>query len=82
MVTYLLAQTGGRIFGSRRLERSRLYQASQAITGDRARVVLEQLNTIPQAALPYIPDLSNARRFFVLHSGHFEPFDAVCTSGR
>jgi hypothetical protein len=80
-VTYVLAQTGSREFVSRRLARGRLYVATTIAVGKyRYRLVLRQLNEIPGAAVTYIPNPSNAREFFVLHSGHFQPFDATCVN--
>jgi hypothetical protein len=79
-MTYLLAQTGGRQFVSRRLQRGRVYLVNGAVRQGRLRLSLQLLDVVPLAALRYIPDARNDRRFFVLHSGHFQPFDAVCTT--
>jgi hypothetical protein len=82
-VTYVLAQSSTREFVSRRLERGRVYLATGVPGKGRTRLVLQRLNFVPAEAWRFIPaEISNDRIFFVLHSGHFQPFDATCKPQR
>jgi hypothetical protein len=79
-VTYVLAQTGAREFVSRSVASGRLYLVTDVEKGNvMPRLIIKQLNFAPDDVSRYVAPPSNARELFILHTGHFQPFDAVCT---
>jgi hypothetical protein len=79
-VTFVLDHMLARLFTSKRLDLSRIYEVGGAANGS---LRIRQLNQVPSDVMSFVPlPTATPPTFYVLYSGHFALFDAHCAAGR